>query len=289
MALALLAGKPVYMFPQSVGPLHRPWEGRLIRWLLERVRIVMVREPISLRLIQECGVRNPRCHLMPDVAFALPAAGREAGETWLRELGIDLPEKHPRLGMTMVNWGAQNPRFGLQTRYEAACAAAARFFIERYHGRVILFPQVWGPLASQDDRIPARRLAAQLADLADAVIVVEQPLPAGLLKSVYGWMDLFIGTRMHSNIFALSEGVPVIAIGYLHKTEGIACMAGVGEWAVDIQSMDEAVLVEKMRALWAERQAWREHILQVVPGLIRQARQAGKMVADDFFAVGQGS
>lgn len=284
MALALLAGKPVYMFPQSVGPLRRTWESLLIRWLLGRVRIVMVREEVSLRLLQACGVRNPRLYLVPDVAFALPAAEREAAQTWLQDLGIDFRQNCPLLGMTMMNWGAQNPRFQWQARYEDACAAAARFFIEQYHGQVILFPQVWGPLISQDDRVPARRLAERLSDLGRAVRVVEQPLSAELLKAIYGCMDLFIGTRMHSNIFALSQGVPVIAIGYLHKTEGIARMAGVGEWVVDIRTVESPVLIEKVRALWLTRQAWRERIQQVVPKLIEQANLAGKMVAEDFFA-----
>lgn len=285
LALALLAGKPVYLFPQSVGPLHRPWEGRMLRWVLERLRMVMLREPLSLRLVQEIGVRNPRCRLVPDLAFVLPAAGREAGTDWLCSQGLDPQDGRPRLGMTMVNWGAQNPRFARQEAYERACAAAARWFVQQCGGQVIFFPQVWGPLASQDDRIPARRAAAQLADLGDAICVVQDPLPQELLKSVYGWMDLFIGTRMHSNIFALSQGVPVIAIGYLHKTQGIAEMAGLGQWAVEIGQADETILVERLAALWSEREAWRAHIAHVIPPMVQQAAGVGRMVAQDYAAL----
>ncbi len=282
LALALLAGKPVYLFPQSLGPLHRPWEGRMLRWVLERIRIVMLREPVSLRLAQAMGVRNPRCLLVPDLAFAMPAAGQEVGAEWLRSQGLDPQDGRPRLGMTMVNWGAQNRRFGQQQAYESACAAAARWFVQQCGGQVILFPQVWGPLESQDDRIPARRAAAQLADLGEAVFVVENPLPQELLKSVYGWMDLFIGTRMHSNIFALSQGVPVIAIGYLHKTQGIAEMAGLAQWVLEIDQVDDALLVERLAALWAEQEAWRAHIARAIPPMVAQAAQVGRMVGEDY-------
>ena len=49
---------------------------------------------------------------------------------------------------------------------------------------------------------------------------------------------------MHSNIFALSETVPVIAIGYLHKTRGIASMLGMDRWVLDIQTITRGITCE---------------------------------------------
>jgi len=184
--------------------------------------------------------------------------------------------------MTVINWRAQNPRFGLQAKYETSCAEAVRFFVERYEGRAILFPQVWGPSASQDDRVPARRIAGQLGDLDHSVLVVEEPLPPDLLKSVYGLMDLFIGTRMHSNIFALSQGVPVIAIGYQHKTRGIMQMVGLDRWIIDIQHIHGQTLVDMLTELWKERNEIRAHLSRTVPTLAEQVKQVGALVATDF-------
>ncbi len=39
-------------------------------------------------------------------------------------------------------------------------------------------------------------------------------------------MDLFLGTRLHSNIFALVAGVPVVAVAYQYKTFGLMEMIG---------------------------------------------------------------
>ena len=213
MLAAWLAGKPLYMYPQSIGPLARQWERVLLRWMLERMRIVMVREPISLGELQSLGLSGKRCHLLPDLAFAFPGAPASSAKKWLQAQGIQAAGDKPLLGMTVIQWGAQNPRFTRQAEYEAACARAARFFVEQYGGQVVLFPQVWGPSASQDDRVAARRVAGRLADLDRAVFMIEDPLSPDLLKAVYGLTDLFVGTRMHSNIFCLAEGVPVVAIG----------------------------------------------------------------------------
>jgi colanic acid/amylovoran biosynthesis protein len=282
IVLALMAGKPVYLFPQSIGPLLYPWEKLLLRWMLNRVRIVMIREPISYQMIQKWGLRNPRCYLIPDVAFALPSAGREVSEAWLHQHGINPQAGYPLLGMTVFNWSAHNSRFVSQDAYEEACAAAVHYFVEHERGRVIFFPQTWGPLVGQDDRIIARRIAKKLPNLAGSVIVVEETLSAELLKALYSWMDVFVGTRMHSNIFALSEGVPVIAIGYQHKTEGIAQMVGVDEWVINLQDLQADELVEKIKKLYEEREEWRVRIKEVIPNLVREAGRGGKIVADDF-------
>jgi colanic acid/amylovoran biosynthesis protein len=280
---AHLAGKPVYILPQSIGPFNHRWEKMLIRWLMERVRILMVREPISLKLIKEIGVKNPNCLLIPDLAFAMDAVGREVGGTWLRQNGFNPNIGLPLLGMTVINWGEQYKKFDFQAEYEAACCTAIRYFVEKINGRVVLFPQVWGPLRSQDDRIPAHRILKNLADISGGVKVVDEPLTAERLKSIYGWMDLFIGTRMHSNIFALSQGVPTIAIGYLHKTEGIAQMVGIEKWVIDIRQINSNLLQEKLIDLWRERPIWRGKIQAIVPKLIQEANEAGKMVAKDYF------
>lgn len=282
MALGLLAGKPVYVFPQSIGPFSRRWEHLLAKWVLKRVRVVMAREPISLRQLQSWGLTSRCCYLLPDPAFAFSGAPVSAAEEWLRSHGIRLAQDGPLLGMTVIDWRAQNPHFGLQARYEAACVGALRFFVEQYGGKAFLFPQAWGPSASQDDRIPARRIAGQLGDLAHSVLVIEEPLSPDLLKSVYGLMDLFVGTRMHSNIFALSQGIPVIAIGYQHKTQGIIRMIGLDRWVIDIQQVSEQTLIEMLNELWKEQNVVRARLKQIIPTLVQQAKQAGAIVAADF-------
>lgn len=289
MVMGFMAGKPLYIFPQSFGPFAHRWECLLIRKLLTHVRVVMAREPVSLQQLQACGLVHPRCYLVPDLAFVYPAAARSAAEAWLHAQGIHPSDNRPFLGVTMINWGAQNPRFSLQSVYEAAVAATARHFVKRYKGSVILFHQVRGPLPIQDDRVPARRVAAQLSDLGAAVQVLEDPVPPDLLKALYGMMDIFIGSRMHSNIFALSEGVPVIAIGYQHKTRGIAQTVGLERWVLDIQEVSPQALITKLDKLWAEREAVREHIRQTLPGLCQQAGQAGAIIAADFAELTRGA
>lgn len=285
MAYAWMAGKPLYMMPQTIGPLERGWERALTRWMCSKMRVILVREPISYRELKAIGVSHPRCYQVPDVAFVFPSAPRQRAARLLAEHGVDVRQDRPLLGITLINWAGQNPRFGRQVQYEKAVVDAARAFITRHDGHIVLFSQVWGPTEIEDDRVPARRVAMQLSDLGKQVVLIEQPLPPDLLKSAYGLMDIFIGTRMHSNVFALSEGVPLVAIEYRFKTRGIMQMLGLERWVVDIKEVDGPSLTEVLEAAWMERETIRETVRQMMPSITEQAGQAGAIIAADFAAL----
>jgi colanic acid/amylovoran biosynthesis protein len=278
--LAVWAGKPLYVFPQSIGPLTRWWEHLLLRWVLSKPRIVMVREAGSLQQLRTWGLTSPHCSWLPDMAFSFAGAPTTSAEEWLASRGIR--RNGPLLGLSAIDWGAQNPRFGLQVTYEAACADVARSFIRQYSGKVIVFAHSWGPAASQDDRAVARRIVAQLSDLSDSVLLVDWPVAPDLLKAIYGQMDVFVATRTHAAIFALSAGVPTLLIGYQHKAWGIARMLDLESWVVDIQQIGSQVLIDRLAALWTERDAVRNQIQQRLPALLEQARQPGALIAADF-------
>jgi colanic acid/amylovoran biosynthesis protein len=282
MAFAIFTKKPFYIFPQSIGPIQQWWERSLLKWLVSKARIVMAREEISYQLLTSIAGSSNRFQLLPDPAFACPEASAEAAIEWLNQHDIDVDSGRPLLGVTVVNWMAENPRFQYQDRYEAAIAAAARDFINQTNGMAIFFTQVWGPSYSQDDRIPSKRIITRLQDVAKDVIHIQDVTSPPLLKAIYGCMDVFLGTRMHSNIFALSQGVPVIAIGYQPKTKGILRMLNLDRWMLPIQDVDESTLPKLLSSLFEQRDAVANSISIKLPAIIEKANLPGRIVAQDF-------
>jgi colanic acid/amylovoran biosynthesis protein len=280
MALALWAGKPLYLLPQSIGPLRRRWERWLVGWLLARARLVMVRETLSLKQLP-VPPQSPRVRLLPDTALTFTGAPLAEATAWLLSQGIDLVQR-PYLGLTAINWYAQNPAFPSQTAYEQALALAIQRFVEVCQGRAVFFPQVCGPSRDQDDRVAARRVAALLPGLGDRLVLIETTPEPALLKTAMGQMDVFLGTRMHSNLFALSGAVPFLAIAYQFKTQGIVRMVGLEQWVLPIEQASGGQVAEQLLALWQAREPVRAHLEAVVPPLKQQAAQAGPLVAADF-------
>lgn len=285
MVYACMVGKPLYAMPQSIGPLKRWWEKVLVRWLIAKMRLVFIREPISWATLQTIGARGNNCHLVPDIAFAFPAVSYSLAAELLSEVGLVFPTP-PLLGITVIDWQGQTRAFNEQERYEEAIVEAIRFFVKHYQGKVVLFSQVCGPTFKDDDRIPARRVFDRLKDLGgDRVLLLDRDLPPALLKSAYGLMDAFIGTRLHSNVFALSAGVPVIAIAYQYKTRGVMEMLGLGKWVLSIDNVDIDTLIPLLESAFAEHQQTRQQIAEMMPGVIESIGRVGQMMATDFYGL----
>lgn len=285
-----LAGKPVYTLPQTLGPLRRRWERRLAKAVLSKMRIVLVRDPISLALWQSWDIRRTECFLLPDLAFAFDtmhaSTRRPGGAGSLRTCGMDA--EGPLLGLTVVQWGAQSREFSRQAVYEGAVADATQSFLISHGGQAFLFTQVQGPTRWEDDRIPACRIKARLGDLGNRVVLVDWIHSPRALKAAYGKMDLFLGTRLHSNIFALTEGVPTVAIAYQYKTRGIMQMLGLQHWVLDIEDLDPETLTRLLDEAWQNRDSTRAELRRVLPQIEAEASQAGALIGLDFSSLLKG-
>lgn len=280
IAFALLCHKPHYMLPQSIGPIQRSWQRWLTRWALNQSRLTMIREPASAREMVAIGVARDRWIEVPDLAFAFPPAPAETAHAWLAQHGVRCQAGRPCIGVTAINWQAQNSAFNLQTRYEDALCEALLRFASASHTRLIFFPHAVGPTIEQDDRVIARRIAARLTGC--DVTLIEEQAPPDVMKAAFGQMELFIGTRMHSNIFALSSGTPVVAIGYLHKTEGIMSMLDLASFVIDIQCLTADALLERIERAWHARAELRPAIRVAVSRLAESASRATALIVADL-------
>lgn len=278
MAYATWANKPLYTMPQTIGPLRKGWERWLVKWIVAKMRLLFVRDAISQANLERMGAWHHHCHLMPDVAFALAPASHEQGERLLRENEIRMSSR-PLLGVTLINWGAQNRLFTSQHAYETAVSEVIRFFINRYDGHAVLFSQVTGPSASDDDRIPAQRVKQLLADMKTQVTFIGGTPTPETLKSAYGQMDVFIGSRLHSNIFALSETIPAIMIQYQPKTRGVVQMLELDSWVIEIENVTATSLIEMIQKLWSEKYHIRQQLKEIMPTIIEQASSVANKIA----------
>ena len=66
------------------------------------------------------------------------------------------------------------------------------------------------------------------------------------LKTLIGNFDYFIGTRMHSNIFATSMRIPNIVIAYEKKTNGIMEIVGLEDYVLEIDTVTSDELISKI-------------------------------------------
>lgn len=289
VAYGWLLGKPLYMMPQTIGPLTRRRERWLLKRLLRHMRFVALRDTRSLEPVKQLGVPAVRCHVFPDSAFLfrgdgdlspfaalLARPGGESGAAPARTL------PRPYVGVTVIDWGIKNRRFARQADYERAVGAALSEFLARHGGTVFIFPQVTGPSVVDDDRIPARRVADLTRAGPCQVVLVDATWSPDQLRAAYGQMDLFLGARLHSNIFALTAGTPVLAIAYQYKTHGVLGMLGLNDWVLDITDVDEPLVTERLELLWQRRIEVSALIRQRLPALQQDAAAPAALIAADY-------
>lgn len=253
--LASRMSKKIIVLPNSFGP----FEGYLSRLLVAKVlrlcTVVMARESVSAQTVKPwVNVRS-----YPDLAFA--CCRRAYLDVW-REL-----EKHGAandervcVGITIRPW-----RFPRETdpisRYRSYIRAVSVLIdhIQALGCQPILYCQTTGPSAHEDDRIAAQDIIASRKDKNRLAVVHDERYSFLDYAAMYAEMDYMICTRFHSFIFAVSQGVPSIAIAYGgNKATGICTDMGSSDYVIPI----EKVTGESLISLFDRLVATREEVVQ---------------------------
>ncbi len=243
LGFALALRKPVVMLPQSFGPIVGSVQRLLARWTFSRVRLIMAREPRALAFVRETLQVKAPVVLVPDMAFAL------AVETLQPVAIVSLPVR--RIGVTAIDRSAQDPNFAGQIRYEGTLVTLLTRLASQYNAHICFFCQSYGPSPDQDDQHIARRLFEELRQNGVDVILRTDFRNAHEIIAAYSQLDMVIGTRMHTGIFALAAGVPVLLIGYQPKACGMMATLGLERYCCDIEQVDADRLYEMACEIFA--------------------------------------
>jgi colanic acid/amylovoran biosynthesis protein len=272
LLLADLLGKPVYLYSQSIGPFAARFQDRIARRALARARLVLARDEGSFALLAAWGL-GAKTHRTADAALLLEETlpSRQS----VREKGELL------VGVTVRSWFRDPVR---QARYEREIGLFLGVLAHERRARILFVPQVTYAAGGDDDREVARRIAASIGDSESVTLREEEglaPEVAALVRSI----DFLVATRMHSAVFALAAGIPVLAVAYQPKTMELMQELGLGEWVVPIAELDAVHLREQFDRLVDRREQVRSALAERLPILRGMAASAARLVEEDFSRV----
>ncbi|MHA2428397.1 MAG: polysaccharide pyruvyl transferase family protein [Candidatus Hermodarchaeia archaeon] len=277
---ALCFGKPFYVLPQSIGPLHRWWERSIVRYLYSQARLVFLREPFSLRTAVDLGLPEEVLVLTHDQSIIPASAKAQAPPRILQEVSFD--PNAPAIGVTVIPDFVNIIQPDVLDNYYRTMAESLCRFIETHHARLYFFPQVTGPARHEDDREAARLIVDRMMPLGDRITLIEDELSAPELKECYQWMDIFVATRLHSAIFSMSNHVPTLMLEYLDKTRGAAELFEWQEYAINIAELSESALTNKLESLWNNREDLKPIIRDRIDTLIQTNPKAAEVIREDY-------
>ena len=209
--LTHLAGTPLVMAPQTIGPFTSKVSLFLAKLSMKRCAIVATRDDLSTQAARDMGVTRDLV-IGSDVALRLPydAPTKTEGPT---KVGINVS------GLLMGGGYTGQNEFGLQMDYPGLIRDLITHF-QSIKTEVHLIPHVIVPEGRSTGEDDYRASQALQKDFPDTILAPAFATPSQA-KSYIADMDFFMGARMHACIAAFSSDVPVIPMAYSRKFAGL--------------------------------------------------------------------
>jgi len=256
--LAKIQGTKTVYYAQGVGPLNQNWSRKFTALTLNRFQLLGVRDQGSKNLLKDIGVKK-EVELTVDPVFGLydPLANKRQQIKGKIEVGISVRP-----------WSVD---------YLGELATALNQFARDKNIKFILFPMHQG----SDNEI-SNQLKRKLESEAE---ILELPEAAEAALKAFSQLDLFVGVRLHSLIFALLNQVPLLALSYDPKIEGL--MAEIDYLPLlKLKGLEAAEVVESLEAVFAERYSLRKKIKKFLKQKKNEAQDFSELVLEEVDSCG---
>ena len=284
LSFAILLDKPVIICAESIGPFKKGWKLYIVRYVLNRAKLITLREERSLKHLQEIGVGKPPIYVTADVAFILEPASDQRIKEILTKEGID--ESMPRIGISVSkiisNYGFPElkSRENKYNEYIELMSKVTDYLVDTLNATIVFVPHVIGPGEGNDDRTVADDIC-KLIKNKDKIRSIKEEYTPEELKGIIGQCDLFIGARMHATIASTSMLVPTVAIAYSDKTHGIiGKMLGYEAYVLDVKDLSYYKLISKIDDAWENREEIKKDLGVKIKTIKERALLNGKLVKE---------
>lgn len=237
--------KNTYVMGTSIEPMKNKMVMHFTNNVLKKMTHIFAREVITYNYLKQI-VSKDKITLIPDMAFMLEDKRKKS-------IYIDdLKQKSDKIyGITVRNWNFPNYNnpTKLMKNYINVLANFMDKEIEKNKSAFVFIPQVI--VEYGDDTEVAIKIKNKIKEKnRNKFLILHDDISPVEIKSLISNLDFFIGTRMHSNIFATSMEIPTIAIAYEKKTNGIMHTVGLEDYVIEMNEITEnklEELVEKQR------------------------------------------
>jgi polysaccharide pyruvyl transferase WcaK-like protein len=250
---ALLSGKKTVICAESLGPFNSKVTGFITRLIIGRLDLITIREVFTAKYLNKIGLSNSKVVITGDPAFLLePTTVVSPKKPDGIVLGVTgNPDVIPYLsGFVPSSYTAR------YHAYAQLLADAIDNFIDHHENvSVLLISHVFRQISND---IKMHETIYSKIIHKDKVQLLRKYYTADEVKGVIALCDIFVGSRMHATIAAVSTGVPTVAVGHAHKFQGVLGDLLSQESLIDIRGINYDILSSKIESAiehtWNNRQ-----------------------------------
>lgn len=211
MQLAKMRNVPIIFFSQGYGPVTGQLGRSLTKQALQKADIITVRDAASRQALLDLGLEEVTVTADP-VFFLYPAEKARMKEIMISE-HIPYNEKGPWIGVSIRPWTNQ-------AHYLKEMATALDEIIDRHKANVLFIP-----FHHDQDREAIEKTRLQMKHFYETHVVEKQYRPEEIL-GMMDLLDVMVGMRLHSLIYAARCQVIPIGISYDPKVDSLLARLG---------------------------------------------------------------
>ena len=226
---------------------------------------MIARERESLEVIKKFSGNGCSAILAPDIANNMKCQAdgqrRESGK-----VGISVSFQ------IVKQWG------GDKTIYYSSIRALIEKVFQLGGKSVVLFPNEIKNEGTFDDIAVAKEIKEFFRDNDNVVICNVSSMDAVEIKGEIASCELFVASRYHSCVAALSAGVPLLVIGWHYKYENLMDLYGQSEWLFSISDCTPVALVARFCMFWNAKERIRKELKERLHNVVHDVCVSGDFI-----------
>ncbi|MCI8420382.1 MAG: polysaccharide pyruvyl transferase CsaB [Oscillospiraceae bacterium] len=272
LRLAQLLGKRTFIYSQGIGPINSPRNRRLTAHVLRRASGIVVRDEASRDLLIAIGVPSGLVQVTADPVIRVKKADTVLGLEILAREGC--PRDPDKL---TVGWAIKSRK--ASPAFLAEVERCILWLREEYGADAVLIP-----FFQSEDIGVCEQAASELDGQAGCL---RQKYLSEEMLSIIGCMDVLVGVRLHSLIYAAVMGVPMLGISYDPKVDSF--LSSIGQPTLcPVEEFTCEKFQAAFRALLADRETVREGVAGHLEQLVRSLDRNEELIREILEGKGGG-
>ena len=264
--VAKIVKVPVMIYAQGIGPVNKQINKKLMKWILNNVDLITVRDNSSKELLENLGVVKPSIYVNSDPVFLLKKKNIN-----------NIIDRHPLI-QQLIN-SDNRPLIGVSVREykgngldsKSIFAQAADYLVENYQAKIIFLP-----FKFDEDVYSSEEILSLMKNKAEVLKIKLEPEE---LLSVLSRLSLLVGVRLHSIIFSSIANIPFVAFNYDPKVKYFVEDLGLSELLLEIgEDISLKNIQEKVEYIRENNDKIKDILLEKVNNLEEKALANNELV-----------
>jgi polysaccharide pyruvyl transferase WcaK-like protein len=234
--LAISLKKNLIFLPQTIGPFNTFIGKNLGLYILKKLKKLYIRDDKAINFLEKNSIKYIQTI---DVAVYMKP----------KKVNIEIPKQSIMININgLMYFNNYKSLKGQFEEYKNILFEIVKYF-QSINKHIVFVPHTYDAnFPISEDDLEAIKDFVKVNSL-DNITTVDKNYDAQELKYIISQSELFLGSRMHSCIAALSTSVPTIALAYSYKFKGTFNMFGLENTVIEINNLQKNRIDEILNSI----------------------------------------